>query len=94
MPLFVYRCTRCEREVEELQKHDDPPPVSDDPCTSATPTEPACDLQRVISMGHHRFKPELSSAGLGGWEQQGEAMVRRHRGAGMHRYGDSSTGRD
>jgi putative FmdB family regulatory protein len=26
MPLFEFRCQRCEAEVERLMKHSDPPP--------------------------------------------------------------------
>lgn len=32
MPIYCYRCTSCGREVEELQKYTDPPPVSEDLC--------------------------------------------------------------
>jgi putative FmdB family regulatory protein len=88
MPLYLYRCTRCGREVEELQRVGDPPPEPPEACEAAprvgdriVDPAPACVLERVLTSATPRFKPEPSSDGRGGWrsEQNGQTMQRTHR---------------
>lgn len=107
MPIYVYKCRRCDRPPhEEIQKIGDGPPVvencpagavlehakTDELGTQPERREP-CDLERVLTTAGHRFAPENSSEGLGGWTRQGEALIRQHRGAQCNNYGDSSTGK-
>lgn len=97
MPIYLYRCTRCEQEHEELQRHyDDPPPVID--CTAGAVHEDggrdACELERVLTTAHHKFAGEHSSDGIGGWQRQGDTLLRTHRGVQANNYGDSSTGKE
>jgi putative FmdB family regulatory protein len=89
MPLYVYRCPQCEREVEELQRFDDPPPESSEICPSSASEEQApCRLERVISVAHQRWNGDYSNDGRGGWQRQGDAMVKLTRGKESTRYGE------
>lgn len=88
MPIYVYRCSRCSREVEELQKFSDPAPITEEPCGE----DPAqtCDLHRAPTTFTQRWVGDYSSEGRGGWQRQGEAMVRQVPGANTTTYGDGS----
>lgn len=108
MPIYVYACKRCEREHEELQKFDEPPPVLEN-CPKGAVIVPAqtdelgtqpeqresCDLARQMTSAAHRFDGSPSSEGLGGWKTgTGGVMYRQHQGVQGNFYGDSSTGRE
>jgi len=80
MPIYVYRCERCGREVEEIQRFDDPPPRDDTPCTSSQGDPSECDLRRVPTTFEQRWLGDYSSEGRGGWQRQGKFMVKRTEG--------------
>lgn len=60
MPLYVYKCSKCQAEVEEIQKMDDPAP---DPC-------PHCQakgsLEKTMGASNFALKP-----GGVGWAKNG-----------------------
>lgn len=58
MPLYIYRCSICEREVEELQKMG-----ADEPPTVDCPEGGSCDMSKVVTSIGFRFIGE----GWGGW---------------------------
>jgi len=87
MPLYIYRCTRCEREIEELQKFEDPAPVLDEPCRAPDVDEASgvdnrsCDLVRVPTSGHFDFPhASFSNVGRSGWQQHGSTVYRQIQG--------------
>lgn len=97
MPIFVYVCTRCGREVEEIQKFTDPPPISDEPCPEAevisgagSATQDPCNLERVPTTFLQRWDGSYNNDGRGGWVRQGDAMVKMTQGKNTTRYGDGS----
>jgi putative FmdB family regulatory protein len=60
MPIYVYECRECKEEVEEIQKHDAPPPEL---C-------PACGrkgtLRRAMPLSNFQLKgPGWSKDGYG-----------------------------
>lgn len=87
MPIYQFSCTSetCENEQEEIQRYDDPAPACSK-CESKT--------ERVMTSASHRFAADYSSDGLGGFERQGDAMVRVVTGANTTRYGTDSRGRN
>lgn len=95
MPLYIYRCQRCGTEIEELQKFEDPPPVSDGPCPyfaiddddpgaadlDERHTQDPCNFERVPSAGHFDFPhATLSNVGKAGWQQHGSTVYRQIQG--------------
>jgi putative FmdB family regulatory protein len=76
MPIYVYRCERCGREVEEIQKYDDPPPRDDTPCTASQADPSPCDLRRAPTTFTQRWLGEYSSDGRGGWTRQGDFVTK------------------
>lgn len=91
MPIYVYRCDACLREIEEIQRFDDPPPESTEICTKGSPEQQApCRLERVISVAHQRWPGDYNNDGRGGWVRQGDAMVKMTQGKETTRYGEGS----
>jgi len=93
MPLYIYRCKRCDREIEELQKFEDPPPTPDDPCPYFEMIEDdpelcdlhsghmhdPCNFERVPSSGHFDFPhASLDNVGRAGWKLTDQGVVYRH----------------
>ncbi len=70
MPLYVYRCDACGREVEELQKMgaDDPPSIES--CPSGGP----CAMSKAITSAGFKFVGE----GWGGWRETGPGIIQRN----------------
>ena len=58
MPMYAYKCTKCDEELEEIQKHSDPPLVS---C-------PACNgrLEKLLAASSFQLKGS-------GWYRDGYA---------------------
>ena len=84
MPLYVYECDRCGHRIEELQKLGDPAPASCEDC----PQEGGCHFVKQMTSCSFDFQ---ASEGVGGWEGQGELLVRKKRGKlGPARVFDSS----
>lgn len=89
MPVFHYRCTKCEQEVEEIQKAQEPLPER--VCSSdggACAFEALPWFARAKTGPTHRFRGE--SEGVGGWERQGDLLVRRISGNNTTKYGEGS----
>lgn len=82
MPLYVYICQRCGKEVEELQKVDDPPPTYD------CPQGGSCAMEKQLSCPSFKFRAGDTEGG--GWERQGDLMIRQVKGKNTSRYGDGS----
>lgn len=82
MPLYVYKCERCGSTFEEIQKQSDPPP------TYECPQGGSCELNKQLTSGSFKFRAGATEGG--GWERQGEAMVRRIRGPNTTKYGEGS----
>jgi putative FmdB family regulatory protein len=59
MPLYVYACTKCQHEVEILQKYEDPPPEKCEKCGHEK-------MDKKASSGSFILKG-------GGWEKDGYA---------------------
>lgn len=106
MPLYVYRCATCGQEFEELQKLDEGAPDypsdlsrcseiielrAEDPDSTKTPV--TCKLERQLTTARHKFAADYSSDGIGGYERQGDAMIRQIPGKNSHTYGMDSRGR-
>ena len=104
MPIYVFRCTACGREVEEIQKYTDPPPVSEDLCSGA-PADPeasldqeierlekreTCNFERVPTTFTQRWDGTYNNDGRAGWQRQGDAMVRVQQGKNSTKYGEGS----
>jgi putative FmdB family regulatory protein len=77
MPIYVYKCATCEKTVEELQRHNDPPPQC---CTKG--------MDKQLTVASFRFRAGQVEGG--GWERQGELMIRRTRGNNSTKYGEGS----
>jgi len=89
MPLFEYRCDRCGQTIEELQRYEDPPPESTEICPeSSADQQVPCRFERVMSIAHQRWDGSYSNDGRGGWERQGDAMVKLTKGKESTRYGE------
>lgn len=87
MPVFHYKCQKCEQEVEEVQK--DKEPLPERVCQKGG----ACEFEALpwFAQGKgpsHRFRGERE--GVGGWERQGELLVRRVKGNNTTKYGEGS----
>ncbi len=84
MPIYVYRCERCGREVEEIQKYNDPPPVLVEDCVMGAEIDgnglQPCELRRVPTTFEQRWLGDYSSEGRAGWQRQGKFMVKRTEG--------------
>ncbi len=77
MPIYEYQCVDCGREVEDIQKYDDPPPELPEICPAREPEQQAtCRFERVVSGAHQRWTGDYSSDDRGGWKRQGHAMVK------------------
>ena len=86
MPVFHYKCQKCEQEVEEVQKDKEPLPKS----TCSKGGDCTFEALPWFARGKaptHRFQ---ASEGVGGWERQGELLVRQVKGANTTRYGEGS----
>lgn len=85
MPIYVYRCSKCQRsDIEELHRRtDEPPPEHGDGCPN--PDGP-CPLERVPTAA----TPKFVGFGWGGWElsADGKSHVRTVRGKAVDNYGD------
>jgi putative FmdB family regulatory protein len=83
MPIYVYRCSKCEEAVEEIQKYDDPPPVRD------CPQGGTCAFERQMTSAS-RFK--FVGEGWGGNELQsdGQTIMRKIKGKNTTKYGEGS----
>ncbi len=89
MPLYDYRCHACGREIEELQRYEDPPPIVEEICPSSPANQQApCRMERVASIAHQRWNGDYSNDGRGGWVRQGDAMVKMTKGKESTRYGE------
>ncbi|MCH9637737.1 MAG: zinc ribbon domain-containing protein [Gammaproteobacteria bacterium] len=106
VPIYVYRCKTCGEVFEEIQKVGAEPPESPtetERCPEATtladrgaddPESPSpCQLERQLTTAGHRFRPDYSSDGLGGYTRQGDAMVRQISGKSGQDYGTDRSGR-
>jgi len=58
MPLYVYECSACKKEIEELQKFDDPVPSTCPHCQAKG------TLQRKLGVSNFQLKG-------GGWASEG-----------------------
>lgn len=98
MPLYVYRCKTCGRSgIEELQKLGDAAPSQPSdaeqcPQVAAAGAPPPCELERELTSAGHRFSAEYSSDGLGGYERQGDMMIRQRPGKSGENYGSDKAG--
>lgn len=74
MPLYIYHCETCGRDVEELQRHGDGPPDKAEDCQQGS-----CVLVKKMTTASFGFKP---SDGVGGWSAtpDGLALVRKTKG--------------
>ena len=106
MPIYVFRCTACGREVEEIQKYTDPPPVSEDLCSGAPADSEAsrdqeierlekretCNFERVPTTASQRWPGDHNNDGRAGWVRQkdGVTMVRVQQGRNSTKYGEGS----
>lgn len=89
MPLYDFRCSACGRTIEVLQKYEDPPPESSEICTASPENQQApCRLERAPSIAHQRWNGDYSNDGRGGWQRQGDAMVKLTPGKESTRYGE------
>ena len=97
MPLYVYRCRTCGAEIEELQKLGAAAPkVPTDISECLGKTQggaPTCDLERQLTTAMHRFKADYSSDGMGGYQRQGDTMIRQVRGKNSMTYGTDRSGK-
>lgn len=99
VPLYVYRCRTCGAEIEELQKMgaaapaspSDPSECLEEPVGDAAPTK--CVLERQLTTAAHRFRADYSSDGIGGYERQGDTMIRQVPGKNSMRYSTDRSGR-
>ena len=91
MPLYVYECEHCDKQWEELQKSGEAPPkcpTDASECPHATEgSSILCRPRRVLTAARHRFTPDYTSDGIGGYTRQGDAMVRQVKGKNSDRYG-------
>jgi DNA-directed RNA polymerase subunit RPC12/RpoP len=87
VPLYVYRCSRCGKDVEELQKLGAEAPQQPEECPQRSADLP-CPLTRVMTGARHRFAADYSSDGLGGYTRQGDTMIRQVKGKNSTRYGE------
>ena len=97
VPLYVYRCSTCGAAIEELQKLGaDAPDSPSDPseCLGQSGGVPTCDLVRQLTTATHRFSADYTSDGIGGYERQGETMIRQVPGKNSMTYGTDRSGRD
>ncbi len=96
LPIYVYRCRTCGAEIEELQKVGAAPPAAPSEtseCLGESGGVPTCDLERQLTTATHRFRADYSSDGRGGYERQGDAMVRQIPGKNSMTYGTDSSGK-
>lgn len=90
MPIYVYRCSSCNETFEEIQKLGE---VAPDLPTDGCPGNGTCHLERQITAATHRFSSELSSDGIGGYERQGDVMIRQTPGKNSENYGTDRSGK-
>lgn len=79
MPIYVYRCEKCEEEFEELQKVNDPPLKEHENCGG--------NVHKIPALGGFRFKGE----GWGGWTRTGQGsplLTRTKKGKNCDFYGE------
>lgn len=102
MPIYVYECSRCHRQLEEIQRYTDPPPADDLPCEAAVERDEkgeeilvdsgsqTCNFERVPTTFTQRWNGDYSNDGRGGWVRQadGLGMVRMTQGKNTTNYGD------
>ena len=90
VPIYVCRCAECGTRCEVIQKIGAAAP--------AVPTEgcpvgrPACHLKRQLTTASHRFGADYTSDGIGGYQRQGDTMIRQISGKNSERYGTDSSG--
>ena len=70
MPIYVYHCSKCGNDFEELQSLKDAPLTHHEGCGGALTKMPTCATPRFVG------------AGWGGWEQAGpgQPAVRKVQG--------------
>lgn len=90
MPLYLYQCQRCGQSFEELQGLHDGTPATVSECPQKSSQ---CPLERQLTTAGHRFTNDLSSDGRGGYERQGDAMIRQIPGKNSASYGTDRSGR-
>lgn len=91
VPIYVYRCSNCNREFEEIQRLDEAAPATPtDGCPNAAAS---CPLERQMTTASHRFRADYSSDGVGGYVRQGDAMIRQVKGKSGENYGSDRSGR-
>lgn len=100
MPIYVYQCESCSEIFEEIQRVDEPAPESPTeaercPVYGGSEDQPCpCKLVRQLTVASHRFKNELSSDGIAGYKrQEGDVMIKQHRGKTGDTYGTDRAGR-
>lgn len=90
MPLYVYKCKRCDCIVEEIQKVGDPPPTYD--CLAEDLKEPLpCAFEKQMTSASFKFRAGMTEGG--GWIRSGpdgETMIRQVRGNNTTKYGEGS----
>jgi putative FmdB family regulatory protein len=91
MPLYDYRCDACGREIEELQAYDDPPPEVTEICSASPPEQQApCRMERMMGKISWRWPGDYNNDGRGGWNRQGDAMVKLTPGSEHTKYGEGA----
>jgi putative FmdB family regulatory protein len=91
MPIYVYRCAKCGETFEEIQKVGAKAPQA--PSEGCPNKGEACELERQMTTAAHRFKADYSSDGVGGYERQGDVMIRQIKGKNSEKYGSDRSGR-
>lgn len=91
MPIYVYRCSQCGSQSEEIQKLGAPPPAI--PTEGCPQGKDSCPLKRQLTTASHRFGADYSSDGIGGYQRQGDTMIRQVTGKNSENYGSDKSGR-
>lgn len=81
MPIYVYKCDKCEQVVEEIQKLDDPPPTEYE-CEQGG----QCAMHKQMTAAGFKFIGE----GWGGWNDtgDGQTIARQIKGKQSTKYGE------
>ncbi len=90
MPLYIYECQRCGQSFEELQRIHEGTPATVSECP---PRSDQCPLERQLTTASHRFSADYTSDGRGGYQRQGDTMIRQIPGKNSQSYGTDRSGR-